>query len=49
MTNSEGEMCVCGFSNWRETVVEEKTSIFKMRIAQGMKVERVANDKDDPK
>lgn len=30
-------------------MAEEKTSIFKMRIAQGMEVERVANDKDDPK
>lgn len=40
---------MCEFSNWWETVVEEKTSIFKMKIAQGMKVERVANDKDDPK
>lgn len=40
---------MCKFINRRETVVEEKTSIFKMRIVQGMKVERVANEKDDPK
>lgn len=40
---------MCEFSNWRETVVEEKTSIFMMIIAQGMKVKRVANEKDDAK